>query len=118
LAAPKFAAVNISLSAADSLFDTPCDNDPMANDVDLLRSVDIATVISAGNGGDKTKVGWPACISNAITVASSNLNDQASSFSNFSSLVDFFETQIRELIARVGNDRAKLEQEAKKLRKS
>ena len=86
----RFAAVNLSLNSVDNLTDQACDADPFADDVRLLRSVDIATVISAGNAGDKTKVAWPACISDAVVVASSTPADQPSTFTNFSRLVDLF----------------------------
>ncbi len=83
-------AANISLNDVDDLRSVPCDTDGLAQDVVRLRNAGVATVISAGNQSDKTRVAWPACVTDAISVASVNLSDQPSSFSNFSSLVDFF----------------------------
>ena len=67
---------------------TACDSDSRKPAIDLLRGVGIATVIAAGNSGFDTQVGAPACISSAITVASSTKQDVRSSFSNWGSLVD------------------------------
>ena len=65
-----------------------CDTDSRKQIIDLLRGAGIATVIAAGNSGYSTSVGAPACISSAITVASSTKADARSSFSNWGTLID------------------------------
>ena len=64
-----------------------CDqNNPVTKAViDLLRSVGIATVVSAGNSGRSNAMGAPGCISSAVSVASSTDQDALSGFSNAAS---------------------------------
>jgi subtilisin family serine protease len=86
----------ISISIADtSNFTTQseCDNYdnglsgnasvPLANAV----AKNISVVISAGNWGNNTGVSYPACLSNATAVGSSNKDDSISSFSNRASFM-------------------------------
>jgi hypothetical protein len=67
----NIAAVNMSLGGGQ--FSSTCDNDDPATKsaIDNLRSVGIATVIAAGNNGWRTSISAPACISSAVSVASS-----------------------------------------------
>jgi subtilisin len=62
------AAVNISLSG--DVYASHCDaeHQPMKEAIDLLRSAQIATVISAGNEFLTDSLSYPACISSAISV--------------------------------------------------
>jgi hypothetical protein len=60
----------------------------MTNIVSLLRSVNIATVISSGNNGFNNGVGFPACIQDAITVGAVDDNDNVASFSNSGPQID------------------------------
>ena len=66
----KISSVNIS-QGSFNLTDKPCDNDPRAAAIAKLRSVNIATIISAGNNGSDSSVSFPACISTAIAVGNS-----------------------------------------------
>ncbi len=84
------AAVNVSLNSEGARSPDDCDADPLADDVRLLKTAGIVTVISAGNQADKDALAWPACISDAVVVASVDLQDKPSSFSNFGPLVDLF----------------------------
>ncbi len=65
------AAVNLSLGGGQ--FSAACDDDDPATKaaIDNLRSAGIATVAAAGNDGWRTSINAPACISSAISVASS-----------------------------------------------
>jgi uncharacterized repeat protein (TIGR01451 family) len=76
----NIAAVNMSLGGGR--FGSTCDNDNRKPAIDLLRSAGIITVIAAGNAGFTDSMAAPACISTAVSVASSNKNDTVSSFSN------------------------------------
>jgi subtilisin family serine protease len=59
--------------------------------VDALAAAGIATVISAGNDAILNGVGAPGCISTAVTVGSTNADDDSvSSFSNRGGLLDIF----------------------------
>ena len=76
----NIASVNMSLGGGR--FGSTCDTDPRKPAIDLLRGAQIATVIAAGNSGFTDSMGAPACISSAISVASSTKFDTISSFSN------------------------------------
>ncbi len=80
------AAVNMSLG--DGLNAAACDGDSRKPIIETLRAAGIATVIAAGNDGANAQVGAPACISSAITVASSTKADVRSDFSNWGVLID------------------------------
>ena len=80
------AAANMSLGGGQ--FFSACDSDARKPIIDLLRASYIATVIAAGNDGFDTSVSAPACISTAITVASSSKQDVRSSFSNWGTMID------------------------------
>ncbi len=81
----NIAAVNMSLGGG--LFTSPCDFDSLKTAIDQLRDAGIATVIASGNNGSTTALSYPACISTAISVASTTDGsfrpaDQVSGFSN------------------------------------
>ena len=81
----SIAAANLSLGAG--LFTTPCDTNPAKAIIDQLRAAGIATVIASGNNGSTNALSAPACISTAISVASTTdgtfgLADRVSDFSN------------------------------------
>lgn len=80
------AAVNMSLGGGQ--YDSYCDNDSRKPIIDQLKAANIATVVSAGNEAYESWVGAPACISSAITVASSTKSDARSWFSNWGPLID------------------------------
>ncbi len=83
------AAVNMSLGGA-SVRSNACDDDPRKAIIDTLRSVGIATVIAAGNGGQSDGVSAPACISSAISVGASTDADAVATFSNVAEILDLF----------------------------
>jgi subtilisin family serine protease len=66
------AAVNISLvTDVIDIFTSHCDTGdgaPLKDKIDQLKSVGIATVVAAGNDGFTDALGYPACISTAISV--------------------------------------------------
>jgi subtilisin len=88
------AAVNISLAGdpiAPDPFPESCDTEhqAMTDAINLLKSVNIATVIAAGNDGATDAISFPACISSAINVgavgdgsAANALADAVLPFSN------------------------------------
>jgi hypothetical protein len=65
----NIAAVNMSLGGG--AYAGACDADVRKPLIDNLRAAGIATVISAGNDGMTGWMGAPACISTAVSVASS-----------------------------------------------
>ncbi|MCL4857889.1 MAG: S8 family serine peptidase, partial [Caldilineaceae bacterium] len=77
----SIASANMSLGGAD-FFPIPCDIDPTKLAIDLLRAFNIATVIAAGNGGQRNAMGSPACVSTAISVGNTTKNDQVAGSSN------------------------------------
>jgi subtilisin len=80
------ASVNMSLGGGSSA--TNCDTDARKPIIDTLRSKGIAVAIASGNDGFTNAVSFPACISSAITVGSTDKSDVISSFSNSSPLVE------------------------------
>jgi subtilisin family serine protease len=87
----NFAAVNMSLGGSG--FTTFCDSDPLKSIIDGLRAANIATVISSGNNGFTNAISYPACISSAVSVGSTDDGsfgipvDSVSSFSNSGSIL-------------------------------
>lgn len=80
------AAVNLSLGSR--LFSARCSAEPGAQIVQRLREAGIAVIASAGNDGDDTRIGWPACLPGVITVANSTKQDDRWTGSNWGRLVD------------------------------
>ena len=78
----SIAAANLSLGGGS--YASYCDAiDPaMAAAIDNLRSVGIATVVASGNEGYVTTIGYPACMSGAVSVGSTTKADEVSGFSN------------------------------------
>jgi subtilisin len=63
----SIASVNVSL--ARDVFTSNCDNgNPIKPAIDQLRSVGIATVVASGNGSHANALGYPACVSTALSV--------------------------------------------------
>jgi subtilisin len=92
----NIAAVNISIGGGRNT--SPCDLTlpSMKAIIDQLRAVNIATVIASGNGGFVDALAAPACISTAISVASTTdgtagaAADQVSDFSNTNQYLSLF----------------------------
>jgi subtilisin len=85
-ASMNIASVNMSLGGGSST--TDCDTDARKPIIDTLRSKGIAVAIASGNNGFTNAVSFPACISSAITVGSTDKADVISPFSNSSPLVE------------------------------
>jgi subtilisin len=90
----NIAAVNLSLGSRD-VFTSPCDSDATKAIIDQLRAADIATVIASGNDSSTVGLSAPACISTAISVASttdgtSGPADRVSAFSNTNQFLSLF----------------------------
>ncbi|HSJ50610.1 MAG TPA: S8 family serine peptidase [Actinomycetota bacterium] len=84
--------VAANLSLGGGVFSAACDgrNRSYTAAVDTLLAQNIATVVAAGNNGFQNAVGFPACISNAVTVGATNDFDGVASFSDRGSLLDVF----------------------------
>lgn len=80
------AAANMSIGGG--MFREACDFDPEKPIIDLLRQLDVATTISAGNDGSSTDLSAPGCISSAVTVGATTKLDAFASFTNSNPLVD------------------------------
>ncbi|HEX8734125.1 MAG TPA: S8 family serine peptidase [Pyrinomonadaceae bacterium] len=82
----NIAAVNMSFG--DGNFTTYCDGEDAAMKaaIDNLRSVNIASVLASGNTGATTSINFPACISTAISVGSTN---DGSNFSTLNTISNF-----------------------------
>jgi subtilisin family serine protease len=86
------ASVNMSLSGAVYTSQGSCDsaNPSTKAAIDNLRSVGIATVVSAGNDGLSNAIGEPACISSAVSVGATNDLDSTTSFTNAASFLSLW----------------------------
>ncbi len=86
----NIASVNMSLGGGGST--TTCDDTeaPTKAAIDQLRSVNIATVVAAGNSYNTNFISAPACISTAVSVGSTDKNDVVSSFSDVGSFLSLF----------------------------
>ncbi len=79
----KIASVNMSLGGGQ--FASNCDGSysSVKTVIDNLRSLNIATLVAAGNEYYCGSVSAPACISTAIAVGASNSSDVKADFSNW-----------------------------------
>jgi subtilisin family serine protease len=87
----NIAAVNLSLGGGE--YSAPCEGvtaDSREPAIQNLRSVEIATIVAAGNNEFRTAIAAPACIPDAISVGSTTLLDDVSWFSNVASFMDFY----------------------------
>ena len=84
----NIAAVNMSLGGERKTSICDVENASLKAAVDNLKSVGIATIVSAGNDGYKDALNAPACISTAISVGSTEDDDDVSIFSNIAPFVD------------------------------
>jgi subtilisin len=90
LAASRYvAAVNMSLGGS-STFTTTCNSQPYKPAIDNLRAIGVATVIAAGNSGSGNGLSAPGCISTAVSVGSTDKQNQVSSFSNVAPFLSLF----------------------------
>ena len=86
-------AANMSLGGGES--EEACDDDLRKSAMDNLKEANIATIVASGNDGFKDAISFPACISTAISVGSTQtgkyLNttqDVISDFSNSADILD------------------------------
>lgn len=84
----RIAAVNMSLGGGR--FEEPCDqqNRPIAEAIALLHDAGIATVIASGNEEYVHAVASPACVSQAISVGATDVDDVVAYFSNSAMQLD------------------------------
>ena len=83
------AAANLSLSSSET-YPSHCDTGPGADGFAIafrsaIQRLDvrgIAVTVATGNDGQTGSLGLPACVSNAIAVGASDLDDQIADFSN------------------------------------
>jgi subtilisin family serine protease len=77
----SIAAVNMSLGGG--AYSSYCDSEPHKASMDNLKSVRIATVVSAGNESQCSSVSSPACISSAVSVGAVDKSDNEAWFNNW-----------------------------------
>ena len=83
------ASINLSLGDGKE-YSNPC-NDTVPAITDLISNLtgqNASVVAASGNEGFTDGISWPACISNVISVGSTNKQDEHSSFSNASIFLD------------------------------
>ena len=83
----KIASVNMSFGGGG--YTTTCDSaSPSAKTaIDNLRSANIASVIASGNSWYYDSIGFPACISTAISVGATTDTDEVAYYSNSASFL-------------------------------
>lgn len=79
--------VAINMSLGGRRHEGPCADDPRQVVMAMLRSAGILTIVAAGNDGHRDAVGPPACVPAAVAIGATSLDDQITSFSNMSPLV-------------------------------
>ena len=86
------AAVNMSLGGGHYTSVERCDqvNPAMRSVFQLLHDANIAVIAAAGNSGQADGLVAPACLSQAISVGSTNNQDSVSVFSSSADFLDFF----------------------------
>jgi subtilisin len=85
----NIASINISIGFGR--YFTYCDNDvniSMTNIINQLYAAQIPTVIASSNNGYSNSMSFPACISSAISVASTGDTNVVSAFSNTDDTLD------------------------------
>ncbi|MFN8375106.1 MAG: S8 family serine peptidase [Anaerolineae bacterium] len=82
------AAINLSIGSGR--YYSACDNQnpEMTNIINQLYAARIATVIASSNNGYSDSISFPACVTSAVSVASSSDTDTVSSFSNADDTLD------------------------------
>ena len=85
----RLASINLSLGSA-AAFSGTCDsqNPTYASDLQALRNAGVAVIYASGNDGSTSLISYPACLSPAIAVGSSDKSDVISWFSNMSNKVE------------------------------
>jgi serine protease len=86
----KIAAVNMSLGGGAYTGNCDMVGPAMKSAIDALRANGILTVVASGNAGLTGQMSFPACISSAVSVASSTKQGGISSFSNLSATTDVY----------------------------
>ena len=81
------ASVNMSLNGAETAGACDADNAGITSIIDDLVDAGIA-VVSSGNGGNKNGIGFPACVTGAISVGSADVADNVAGSSNSHSSLD------------------------------
>ena len=81
---------SVNLSLGGGKYTSTCDTVmPTYKDtIDTLRSAEIASIFASGNDGYTDGISFPACISTAISVGSTDNNDVIASFSNNDNTLD------------------------------
>jgi hypothetical protein len=87
---PPIVAINMSLGGGS--FPQNCDSDYVGgifnNVFAKLRTLGVLPIVAAGNSGNKSAISFPACASNAVSVAATQLDGiTLASYSNFSNQV-------------------------------
>jgi hypothetical protein len=87
---PPIAALNMSLG--NGIYASACDNEYLGKLFKVafsnLRAQGVVPVAAAGNSYNRTGISFPACVSNALSVAAAKMNYSGlASYSNFSSQV-------------------------------
>jgi len=81
-------SANMSLGEGD--FAAFCDDTPYKAIIDNLRSVNVATVVAAGNDGLPDQLSEPACVSSAVSVGATTKQDDVAWFSNVAPFLSVF----------------------------
>lgn len=86
----KIVAANLSLGGGR--YKGSCDRDALARTVKLLNRAGIAVVAAAGNESYTDSVASPACITDAVTVGSTDKRDGVARYSNSNKMIDLWAT--------------------------
>ena len=85
--AEQFHVASVNMSIGGPVHTSPCDTNVLKPAIDNLRSINVATVIAAGNDGRSDGIAEPACISTAVRVGATTKADVVASYSNSASFL-------------------------------
>jgi hypothetical protein len=84
----NIAAINISIGSGRYFDYCDAQNPTMTNIINQLWAANITTVIASSNNAYYDSISFPACITSAVSVGSTNNNDVVSYFSNADDTLD------------------------------
>jgi len=75
-------------------------NQNLRNSIVTLQSMNVATLFAAGNRYDKTRVDYPACISEAVAVGATGERGNVENYSNTGAELDFYALGTHDVVGR------------------
>lgn len=78
----------ISLSLGSGAYESYCNDDSLADEINDAVANNISVVVASGNSGHSDRISSPACVEKAVSVGATDKSDEIASYSNRNSLLD------------------------------